>query len=662
MEFMFLQDIIIIFALSVVVIYIFHKIKLPSIIGFLLTGIIAGPHGLKLIHGIEEVEVLAEIGIVLLLFTIGIEFSLKNLMKTKRSIIIGGGLQVGLVILFILLITLWTGAGAGESVLLGFLVALSSTAIVLRIIQNKGELGTFHGRTSVSILIFQDLIIVPMILIIPILSGETTNIWQSLLLMLMKGLGVIIFMIIAARYLVPGVLYQIARTQSKELFLLTIILIGIAAAWFTSIIGLSLALGAFIAGLVISESEYSEQAFGNIIPFRDLFTSFFFVSVGMLLDIGFVMANPVMVVAIAIGIILIKTIVSGFVAFILGFPFRTTVIVGLTLSQVGEFSFILSDIGIEYGLLSETNYQFFLSSAVITISLTPFIIDWAPKLADFILSYKIPKKLRCGLQNMEEPETPVLQNHLIIVGFGINGKNVARAAKFANVPHVILEMNPDTVKEELAKGEIIYYGDATQEDILRHANIENAMILVVTLPHPSDTRLITQLARRLNPHLHIIIRTRYIQDMELLYELGADEVIPEEFETSIEIFSRVLMKFLIPEEEIHKFVSKVRADGYKMFRSLSLQDSQYKNLSIRIPDVEIHSVHVAENSEVTGKKIKDCHFQTYQVTLLALSRAGKVYPKPDQGFVLTKNDLLFFLGSGYNFSRLVGLFKEREKV
>jgi CPA2 family monovalent cation:H+ antiporter-2 len=652
MEFGLLRDIIIIFSLSIFVIFVFLKIKVPAIIGFLFTGLITGPHGLQLIKDTHDVEVLAEIGIILLLFTIGIEFSLKSLLKASRSVLIGGAMQVGLVILATYYIARLTGAQKNESIFLGFLVALSSTALVMKIIQSRGELGTLHGNTSLAILIFQDIIIIPMILVTQLLAGSYDNGGDTWVIILLKGVGLLGFIILGAKILVPKLLYLIARTKSRELFLLTIIVIGFATAWLTSEAGLSLALGAFIAGLIISESEYSDQAFGNIIPFRDLFTSFFFVSVGMLLDIRFVIEYPILVFATALGLILLKTLISGFVAFILGFPFRTTVIVGLTLSQIGEFSFILSEYGIRFELLSPFNYQLFLSSAVLTLSATPFIINAAPHIAEFILKRRIPSKLRYGLRNLTESVDSKLEKHLIIIGFGINGQNVARAAKFANIAHVIIELNPDTVKAQNAKGKIIHYGDATQEGILLHAGIEHASILVVTIPHPADTRLIVQKAKSLNPDVHIIIRTRYIQDVMELYALGADEVVPEEFETSIEIFTRVLLKYKVPVDEIEDLVSIVRTDGYQLFRTHSLQDQTFRKLGVKIPETELHSIQIKRELGLIGKSLADCKFMDYHITFLALVRDQQIFSKIEPSILFKENDILFFLGSIRDFKEM----------
>ena len=348
MEVPLLSDILIIFGLSIMVLFVFNRLRIPAIVGFLLTGVLAGPYGLGLIKAIHEVEVLAEIGVVLLLFTIGMEFSLEALLRIRKSILLGGCLQVLLTILVtFVLASLQIGCTFGESLFIGFLVSLSSTAIVLKLLQEKAEMDSPHGQTSLAILIFQDLIVIPMMLFTPLLAGMGGEIGQSLLILFAKGAGVIVLVILSAKWIVPQLLYQIARTRSRELFLLTVVVLCFAIAWLTSSVGLSLALGAFLAGLIISESEYSHQALGNILPFRDVFTSFFFVSVGMLLDVGFVVENLLSVLTIVLIILTVKTITAGFTTVLLGFPLRTALLVGLTLAQLGEFSFILARSGLK---------------------------------------------------------------------------------------------------------------------------------------------------------------------------------------------------------------------------------------------------------------------------------------------------------------------------
>jgi len=658
MEIPLLKDIVIIFGLSIVVIFVCHRIRVPAIVGFLLTGLLAGPYGLGLVKAVQEVKILAEIGVVLLLFTIGIEFSLKNLLQIKKSVLLGGSLQVLLTLLVTFLVARQIGQPVGESIFMGFLISLSSTAIVLKIIQERAEINSPHGRTALAILIFQDIIIVPMILFTPLLAGASGNLTESLPVLVAKGMGIILLVYLGAKWIVPQALYQIARTRSRELFLLSVVVICLAVAWLTSSAGLSLALGAFLAGLIISESEYSHQAFGHILPFRDLFMGFFFVSIGMLLNLDFLLTQPGLVVLIVLGVLFIKTIIAGSVAILLGFPLRTTIMIGFALSQVGEFSFILSKIGVEHGLLGGNTYQLFLAVSVLTMAATPFIIGLSPHMANLALSLPLPRKLKSGFYPIKETKFVGKKDHIIIIGFGVNGRNVARAAKVAQIPYVIIEMNPETVRSEQAKGEPIYYGDATQEAVLQHADIKDAMIVVVAIAYPAATRRITQIARRFNPKAHIIIRTRYLQEMKPLYELGANEVIPEEFETSVEIFTRVLAKYLIPRDQIERLVAEVRSDGYEMFRSLSKQVASFSDLKLQLPDIEIGTLRVGEKSPLVGKTLTQVDLRKkYAVTVLAIRRGSQMLSSPHGDIPLSAKDVLFVLGPPEKIAQVTSLFR-----
>jgi len=566
MEIQLLKDIVAILALAMLVILVFHQMRVPVTVGFLLTGVIAGPHGLGLISAVHEVEILAEIGVVLLLFTIGLEFSLKKLLKIKKAVLLGGSSQVILTILATAGIVGLFGFSANKAVFFGFLVSLSSTAIVLKVLQQRAEIDSPHGQTSLAILIFQDIIIVPMILLTPILAGVSLNLGSSLVLLVVKVAGVVLLTIILAKWVIHRVLYQVARTRSRELFLLSILVLCMAIAWLTSSIGLSLAMGAFLAGLIISESEYSYHALSNVLPFRDLFTSFFFVSIGMLLNVSDLFAHPLPIFAAVIGLLLLKAVISGFVGSLLGLSFRAALLVGFSLAQIGEFSFILSKFGLDEGLITSEIYQFFLAVTVLSMAATPFIISAAPRLSDLILKLPLPERVRVGFYPVAEMEKSRERDHLVIIGFGVNGKNVACAARTADISYVIIELNPDTVRREQVRGEPIFYGDASQEDVLRHAHIEAAKVVVVAIPDAAATGRITELARRINPTARLIIRTRFLQEVERLYELGATEVIPEEFETSIEIFTRVLNHFSVPEEQIEEVKAEIRAESYRIFR------------------------------------------------------------------------------------------------
>jgi len=659
MEFQLLKDMVLILALAVAVLYVFHRLRIPSVIGFLLTGVITGPHGLNLISNLHDVEVIAEVGVILLLFTIGIEFSLKSLLKIGRILLIGGSFQVIVTIAAITLVSLRIGNAINESIFIGFLVALSSTAIVLKLIQDKGEIDAPHGRISLGILIYQDIVIVPMMLLTPILAGNTGGIGSSYWEIIIKFAGIALLLFLGTKYIIPYTLYKLAKTQSRELFLFSIIVIAFAAALFTYSLGLSLALGAFIAGLLISESEYSQQALGNVTPFLDVFSSFFFISVGMLLDLQFLYDHPVEVLIFTTIVLSIKTIIASLAAFILGFPLRTSIIVGFTLSQVGEFSFILSRIGVSEGLISDTNYQLFLSVSVMSMAATPFVIWMANRFANQTTKWPLPDFLKLGLIPRPESTIAKIKDHLVIVGYGLNGRNVAHAARYAGIPYCIIDINPDTVRKERSKGEIIHYGDAGQEEILSHANTEDAMILVSTLPMTGDNKRIIKAARKLNPHIHIIIRTRFVRDLKDLYDMGADEVIPEEFETSVEIFTRVLAKFLIPHDDIQKLVAEIRSDGYQMLRSLSTSEIDQSSLSVKVPEVEIQSLHVCHNSTAIGKTLGELKIDKIEgLTLLAISRVGEIISKPIKTFILEENDILFFLGQANKLTEIYGHFRD----
>lgn len=641
-----LTDILIVLGLTVAVVYICNRFRLPTIVGFLISGILAGPHGFALIGDVRDVEVLAEVGIVLLLFTIGIELSFARLLQLKKSVLMGGTVQVVATVLVITLLVSQTGFSTGESIFIGFLISLSSTAIVLRLLQQRAEVDSPHGSTTLGILIFQDIIIVPMMLAVPLLSGLSTIGDESILVFLVKGVGLLILVVLSARYIVPYILYQITRTRNREVFLLSIFFICFAIAWVTSSAGFSLSIGAFLAGLIISESQYSHEALGNILPFRDVFTSIFFISIGMLLDVGFVLRHPELAGLIALGVMVIKAVFAVLAAILLGLPLRTSIIIGLALCQIGEFSFILSESGIDYGVLSQQSYQVFLAVSVITMAATPLIMQLAPRVADFVLLLPLPEKIKSGLKPVPDSLGGKVGDHLVIIGYGLNGRNISRAASIAGIPYVIVEINPDLVKSGLEKGETIYYGDATNEAVLEHANVRRARIVVSVINDPVANRRVIELARRMNPAAYVISRTRYVQEVDPLYKLGADEVIPEEFETSIEIFTRVLTRYLVSREKIEELINEVRTDTYKMLRSPQSESLSVSDLQIRIPDVDIVVLPVHGNSPLIDKSLFELDLRKkYGVSVLAIRRNSGIMANPDSSTVFYENDELFVMGT-----------------
>ncbi len=643
------------------VLFICHRLRIPAIVGFLVSGLLAGPHGLGLITADKEVKVLAEIGVVMLLFTIGMEFSIKDLIRIKRAVLLGGAAQVLLTIAVVWGLLTQAHQTFGGAVFAGFLISLSSTAIVLKLLQERAEMESPHGQTILGILIFQDIIIVPMIIFTPMLAGSAEGSGLSLPLLAVQAVGIIVMVIVGSQWVVPKILYYMARTRSRELFLLTIVFLCLAVAWLTHSMHLSLALGAFMAGLTISESPYSHQALGNILPFRDIFTSFFFLSIGMLLDIRFLLANPILVFLLTLAVIFVKSFLATVAALSLGLPFRTAALVGLELGQVGEFSFILSETGLKYGLLDGEAFQLFLSVSVLTMAATPFIISYGHEISGFFSRLPMPGKLRTGLYPFQAltdtGKEGNLKNHLIVVGFGVMGRNVARTAQLAKIPYVIIEMNPETVRVEKKKGEPIFYGDAGQEEVLAHAQIKTARVIVLVIVDPAATQRITVMARHLNPNIHIITRTRFVQEMPHLYELGANEVIPEELETSVEIFSRVLTKYLIPRDEIERFVGELRADGYGMLRSLAKNTPSACDLQAYLPEVQISTLRVHGDSPFAGKTLSEIELRRkYGVTLLAISRKKQIISDPDADTLFLENDIIVVLASPEKLAEMSVLF------
>lgn len=568
MEIPLLREIVIIFGLAILVILACHRLKIPAIVGFLLTGVLAGPHGLGFIKAVHDVDFLATIGIVLLLFTVGMEFSLKKIFEYRRYFLIGGTAQVLITVIAGTAIALLINRPLGESIFLGFLLSLSSTAIILRLLNETSENDTPHGRLSTGILIFQDIIAIPMMLLTPFLGSNHQVLDSSFFITALSGILLLAAVLFLAAKVMPLILYHIAKTRSRELFLLTVLTSCFSVAWLTSSMGLSLSLGAFLAGLVISESEYRHEAISDILPFQDVFTSFFFISIGMLLDLSFVLAQPLLILLLAAGILLLKTTTACIAALIVGMPLRTALLTAITLSQIGEFSFVLAKNGVDYGLADDYRYQLFLAVSLLTMGLTPTLIANSTKMANLLLKLPLPEILKTGHKPQAHIKKVSLKDHMIIIGFGLNGRNLALSAKEANLPYTILEMNPETVRKERANGEPIHFGDATHEPVLRYADVEHAKAAAVVINDFTASHRIVEKLRKMNPKIYIVVRTRYFSQVGYFYQLGANEVIPDELGASVEIFTHVLNYFQIPQEQIENVIHNVRTTSYEKYKSL----------------------------------------------------------------------------------------------
>ena len=660
-----LGNLLFIYTVSIAVVFVFHQFRLPSIAGFLVAGALIGPHGLNLISDIETVQVLAEIGIVLLLFTIGIEFSLKHLASLRRLLLIAAPIQVGGVVAIALVGGLLAGLPVPQAIFWGFLLSLSSTAIVLKALAASGDNDSPHGRATIGILVFQDLAVVPMILLTPILASPSEDALGSVLFTLGKSILVVGCIVAGAWFAVPKLLEHIVRSRSRELFLLTVIVLCLGIAWLTSLGGLSLALGAFIAGLVISESEYSHQAIAEVLPFRDSFNSLFFVSIGILMDWRILLEYPIVVVGLLILVLLVKFVAGAIAVLAASLPPRAAVMTGIALAQVGEFSFILAQVGQDNNLLSGAPYQIFLAVSVCSMIITPFLMQLSPHLGRRVeavqrLLHWFPGRTTAHVLETEGQHLRI-KDHVIIVGYGLNGRNLARVLGETEVPYIALDLDGDTVRREAAHGLPLYYGDATNPNVLRHVKIEDARVLVVAISDPFMARRAVQVARSLNPNVHIVVRTRYLRELEELHQLGADDVVPEEFETSIEIFALVLRTYDMPQDFVMRKAEQVRREGYALLRRSELPELAHHLRGGTLTDVEVETCRIEEHSPAVGKTLLQLALRpSTGASIIALTRGGVTESNPSEKTKLLVGDIVVLLGSRDEIQRAMGFILANE--
>ena len=644
LEIPLLRDIVLLLLTSLPIVFVCGRLRLPTIIGYMLTGVVIGPSGLGVIGDVEAVETLAEIGVVLLLFTIGLEFSLEKLLAMQRVVFLGGGIQVGLTIVAAMLLAHWGAEVAWPSaIFIGFLVALSSTAIVLRTYVDRAEVDTPHGRVATGILLFQDLCVVPMMLFLPLLSGwQATNFWYVLKTLGLAA-GSVLLILLLARRVFPWLLHWLVTLRSREVFVSFAVLACLGTAWLTSQTGLSLALGAFVAGVVLSESEYSHQIVADILPFRDIFNGIFFVSIGMLLSLQVLAMTWPVVLGLVAFIVVGKTVLAFVSIKVLGHTPRVALMAALGIAQIGEFSFVLLKVGSEAGLLAGAAYQTFLAASILTMLATPFLIALAPA-----IGYRA-----CRWGNLDDTSSdtvtaalPPVSGHVIIAGYGLNGRNLARVLRAAGIPYRIIELNIESIRAGKKQGEPIIYGDGTRREVLHAVRIEAARVLVVAISDATATRRIAALAREMNPHLHIIVRTRFVSEMDGLYALGVQQVIPEEFETSLEIFARVLREYGLSRQYIQQQVETIRREGYRLLdTACPEQNTLMTDLATVIENATTLALRLPPEGLAIGQSLRKLALRpTFGVTVVAVQRGAETTVNPDADFVLEAGDVLVLLG------------------
>jgi len=643
MELALLKDIVIIFALSTLVNLVFSRYKIPTVVGYLLTGIIAGPHLLSLIDARHEIELMAEIGVVLLLFTIGLEFSLSHLLKIRRIVFLGGFVQVIFTAAVFFGFSNLYGMQWKGALLMGFLAALSSSALVLKLLQERSELTSNYGRTVLGILIFQDLLLAPLLLFTDLLSDKAPDLPAELLILTVKVVVILLFVYAGNKWLLPRLLSIIAMAKNQELFMMSIFLICFAIALLTSKLGMSLAFGAFLAGLMISESDYSHNVFGNFLPVKDVFASFFFVSIGMLLDISFVIDHYPLVLITVFLVMLVKWLIAGGTGFILGHTFQGTVLIGLALSQVGEFSFILARIGYEHSILSDFYYHLFLAVAVITIALTPLLFHLSSRLVSIMLKLPLPKWLIEGLFPLTETEIPELSNHIVIIGKDPSALKLAVMAKYNNLEYVSIIFDPAIAREKILNGDPVVYGDAVNEPILRKARADKADIVAISVGSIVPSMAIIEKVRHINKNAYILVRSTLIRNVEPLYKVGADQVLPEKLEIAIDLFNRILLKKLLPQKEVNRIINRIRSMSLGVFTEKDLVNKT--SVLDELSNVSITAVKVEAGSVADGRSLIDIDLRKKTgVTLLAIKRGNEVIEHPAPQIKLLMDDIAYLFG------------------
>ena len=647
-----LRDLVVLFGAALVVVLVLRRLRLPTIAGFLVAGALIGPSGFGWIRDAHEIEQLAEIGVVLLLFTIGLEFSLKELRRLGSVLVFGGGLQVTLTVLVVAGLATFAGFSPSEGVFFGFLAALSSTAVVLKGLAERGETDAPHGRLIVGILLFQDLCVVPMILLVPMLAGQGGGAVGVVRALGMAAL-VVVATLVLARRVVPGALHLVAVSRSRELFILAVVLICAGIAWLTSLAGLSLALGAFLAGIVLADSDYSQQAFTDVLPLREIFTSLFFVSMGMLFDVRVLFSAPGIVLGLVAALLVGKALLATLAGLVVRFPLQVAVVGGLALAQVGEFSFVLANLGRRSGLLDAHEMRLFVGASVITMLVTPFALRLGPYVGARAGRLRALDRL-LGRSRQELGRVPVaFSEHVVVLGFGIGGEMLAKVLRGAGVAVAVVDINAERVRDARMRGESVYYGDVTSPDILARVSVDEAQQVAVLLNDPSATLRAVQAVRRLAPHVPILARARYVADVPDLLKAGATVAVAQEYEASLKILSEVMKR--VPPE-----VPETSGADERDNREAPDEGGAHPStavpaasaLAARLPSgLEIESLPVRGGAWIAGRTLTEAQLRARTgATLVAVSRgkATAVHPAPED--VIEVGDVVCLVGSALQIS------------
>ena len=647
-----LYQLLLIVGLSIPVVALAHRVGAPPLVGFLLAGVLVGPHGLGWIDNPAEVSELSEIGVALLLFAVGLELSLGLVLRWARDVFLGGGLQVVMTLAAIAVVARLVGVPLHQAIFYGVLVTMSSTAVVTKAYADRDEIDTPHGRLVVSILLFQDLCILPLMLVLPLLAdaADVQPGWSDFAV----GVGVMALLVGGGRFVVKWALDRIVIFRDRELFTLCVGFVGLATALVTASVGFSVAIGAFIAGLLISESEYGLQALSDVLPFRALFSGVFFTSVGMLFDVPLLLSSPGQVLGLAAGVMVLKFGIASLTGVLRGRRAFTSLVAGLSLAQVGEFSFVLAAVALPLGLFPGSSYALFISVASLSMMLTPVLIQAARPVAEWM-----SRPLRRGPETEDTHGLDAVRgDHVVIIGYGLAGRYLSRAIQASTIPCVVVEQNPELVQRARDDGIAVVYGDGTQPAVLDHIGIARARVVVFAISSPTDELRGVELARMLAPHARIIVRTRYVRAIDRLMAYGATEVVVEEFEASLELFARALESYEIPLNRIWRELETLRGEHYAVMRGTppgGLELDTLKHLGIH--DV-LQLVEVEEGSPAVEQNARSLDLRRRTGAIqIAVVRDGQPLYRREDDFRYRVGDTAVLVGDRPALEQAMALFR-----
>jgi CPA2 family monovalent cation:H+ antiporter-2 len=643
-----LNELAIIAALGVLVAVLVAKLRLPTVAGLLLAGALGGPHGLGMISSIEAIEDLADMGVVLLLFTIGLEFSLTRLRNIFRQVALGGLLQVSLTVSAAAGLAMVAGLSFNTALFYGFVFSLSSTAIVLRALSDRRELDAPHGRFIVGTLIFQDLCVVPMVLIVPELGPgrNAASAMGTIGSALAQAALVVFLLVVAARLVVPRLLAWVDASRSREVFLLAVLALCIGTAWLTSLVGLSLALGAFLGGMVVADTEYGHRAMGDVLPLRDAFVSIFFVSLGMLFDINVVLQQPGLVALLLVGFIFGKGFLAAISAQAAQFSARVAFVAGLGLGQFGEFGFVLAKLGLAHGVVDSAALQPLMAAGIMSMFLTPVVSRLAPYCGPLIQLLRPLERLLGSSQSapVENDDVAPLNDHVVLVGYGVGGKLASQALARNGFQYVVLDMNAENVRQARAQGVPIFYGDATSEEALMHARLPQARVLVLLTNDAQGATRVVDTARRVAPKAAVLMRTHYLGECAELIKVGATDVVAEEVEAALEVLARLLRWCDVPRNLIDRALRQSREQTQTTQRPMVFPRrtlNQHEGLA----DLKIESYSLDADSQAIGRSVANLDLrQQSKALVVAVRRDGQLLEQPDPGTPFEIGDVVYLVG------------------